>query len=256
MCAARMPCARNPGATPSRRQRTRSSSPAPTSSTSAIAISATTRDERARPDSRSPAVRPEERRREKWRPEACQAGAIPKSTLVASEAANVKAATRPFGPTFVSRGRASGNRESSASTPQALSRKPTTPPASARTPHSVRIWVRMRRREAPSAARIESSPERARTLVIWRLARLAHAIMRTSPTAATRIDIARRLSPTTFSSSGVRAGSSPLSYSGWSRPSSVKAAPRSARAASFETPGLRRKTGRRKWTPRSGAAVG
>ena len=222
----------------------------------ATAISATTNASRSRPVASPPCPRGPASPGANPRPDAFQAGRIPNAIPVNMEMAAVKATTRPSVPTPSRRGSASGIAASRTWVPQAASRIPHAPPASARTRLSVRICRTRRPRLAPSAVRTASSARRDDALARRRFARFAQAIRRTRPTAPARIHNGRRLSPTIPSSRATKSGRRDLSSSGCSTARRFIAASRSARAAAAETPGERRSTLRSMCAPRACAAWG
>ena len=123
------------------------------------------------------------------------AGATPKSSPVTTESPSAKASARPFTAISSSRGWSPGSSACSARTPHTASPSPSAPPASASSTLSVSSWRTSRRREAPSAARIATSRSRVATRASIRLATLAQAISRTSPTAPRKTSSAGRISP-------------------------------------------------------------
>ena len=117
-----------------------------------------------------------------------RAGAMPNSSAVPSESRSVNASTRASGATFS--GKRSGPAETiarSASLAQDANITPSAPPSRASSRLSVSICRINRVRPAPSANRTAISLWRVVARASRRLAMLAQAMSRTSPTTAIRI---------------------------------------------------------------------
>ena len=96
----------------------------------------------------------------------------------------------------------------------------------------------MRRRPAPSAARIAISFCRVAARAKSRLATFAHAMARTKPTAPSKMSNGRRTSPTKASCKGVSVALFP--FMPYCTPMRWAIAISSARAVSTVTPGFKR----------------
>ena len=114
----------------------------------------------------------------------CSAGTIPNRTPTTADTATANAATRRSRRTSSSRGRFSGARASSPSTPHFAMTRPRTPPAVASTRLSVSSCVTRRARPAPSAVRTASSRRRPAPRASSSPATLAQAIKQDEPHGA------------------------------------------------------------------------
>ena len=119
--------------------------------------------------------------------------------------------------TSAKRGIPSGLRLISQSSPQMAKRRPNAPPSAPRITLSVSSCRTRRNRPPPSALRTAISLSRVAARARRRFATFVHAISSTNPTAPSRTRIARRMSPTMASCSGIAVNSSPsLSFGYWS----------------------------------------
>ena len=177
---------RNPGSTDSRRLKLRSRSPAPLSSVTASASSPTTMARLARlvivlpceprPPLRSASATP--------RPATCIAGNEPKTRPATSAASVVAASVRPSIDAFCTSNSPGGTWASKTVIPIFANPMPIAAPTTESITLSVISWRTSRPRPAPSALRIAISVSRADARTSRRFATLAHAINRTSTTAA------------------------------------------------------------------------
>ena len=168
--------------------------PAPTSSTIASATSATTSAERVRrpPD---PMVARAESFNDVSRStdDARMAGARPKAIPVRIDTTLVNARMRRSTAIRSMRGTLTGCDATNALTPNAASSAPSAPPAAAiRRLSTISCW-KMRRRSAPSAARIATSRWRPSALASIRFARFAQPMSNTNATAAISVRSAGRM---------------------------------------------------------------
>ncbi len=211
----------NPGSTLRSLARLRTISPAPTIRTSASATSATTSALRVPPPPASESARPRPCLSASLRLALVRrhAGASPASMPVTSERTRVKARTPASTPTSLTRGSWSPRNATMSLTPKPARKRPSAPPATARSSVSANICCRTRRRLAPSAVRTAISLRRPRVFARTRLATLAQAIRRTKPTAPRSTSRAGRTSPTRSSRSGMTMAPQPLLSSGycWAR---------------------------------------
>ena len=253
--AARTPAGRKPGGTDWSPHRARRSSPAPARRTSASAISETTSDPRPRRESRSAAEREPARTLAKPPPAACHAGTIPNATLVRERDgeredrdASVRRHGSPAGAARPEPGAAPGSPRREQETEAAAEERQD------RT-------LGQELGDDPSAGRAERGTDRqlrgprrdARPLEVGEVGARdrqheAHGADENRERApAVPHDVVEKRDAVRLE---------PLVDSGWLGRGRRNAASRSARAAAFVTPVRRRRTGRRKWTPRSRAARG
>ena len=142
-------------------------------------------------------------------PAHCSAGTSPTRSPAASEMASVNAKTRWS--TWISaiRGRRSGIRLTSRSTPHRLARNPTAPPTTASTTPSTSTLLKTRARDAPSARWIATSRSRSTARTSSRLEMFEIAISITQTMPAIRKTSAGRMLATRSSASGRTRGVQP-----------------------------------------------
>ncbi len=143
-------------------------------------------------------------------PAAPNAGAIPNISPVTTVSAKVKARTGRSIAIAGNRSSTSGFHSFNPVTASQASAMPASPPGIASTRLSTRACPTTCPRVAPSARRTASSRRRIAARANRRLARFAHAISSTSPTAPLRTRSAGRRSPVMRRCSGVATMSMPL----------------------------------------------
>ena len=184
--------------------RLRISRPAPTSSTQAKATSDTTRALRTQVRPR-PSVDP---RLASFSalvitdPDACSAGATPKTRPVTSARITAKPSAAPSVRTSRSSGMLTASSWVSSRVPPRAMIRPSTAPLHDSTSPSVSSCASSRRRPAPSAMRMATSFCRAAVRASSRFDRLAQTISMTMPTAPASTHAASRTLPLTCSDSG------------------------------------------------------
>ncbi len=235
----------NPGGTFCRRTKLRTSSPAPMTSIRESASSETTSRlrrrcrRRCRPPSLCPLRPPAFSEVLRSTLTARQTGARPNKMPVASEMANVNAATVALISISSRRGMLPGFMARTTERLNSAMARPAAPPRIASRILSVSNCRTIRCQPAPRAVRMATSFSRPAARVSSRLATLAQAISSTSVTEPTSTSSARRTSPTTCSCSPTMCMPKVGPRLSFSR-MRLAMASISACACGIETPGLRR----------------